>query len=104
MLEMKLSVFVFVFVAAYVTANEPDYANGNFDVPSVPKREILRCMGNFYNTSIITSVSSPSDFLAVFLSQQPISSMFSLIQHTKNPLLMFLSLLQCAKRWWMKWK
>ena len=46
-MKLVLSVVVFVFVAAYVTANEPDYANGNFAVPSVPKREILRCMGNF---------------------------------------------------------
>ena len=47
---LLLMTSVFVLIVAHVTAtnNEPDYANGNFNVPTVPKREILRCMGNFY--------------------------------------------------------
>lgn len=47
--------FVFAFVVVLTSANEPnDYTNGNFAVPSVPKREILKCMGKF--TSLSTYV------------------------------------------------
>ena len=49
------SVFVTLIVAHVTAATnnaEPDYANGNFNVPTVPKREILRCMGNFYTFAI----------------------------------------------------
>ncbi|XP_057375945.1 protein seele-like [Daphnia carinata] len=42
---VSVTCFVFAFMVVLTSANEPnDYTNGNFAVPDVPKREILRCM------------------------------------------------------------
>lgn len=50
---VSVTCFVFTFMVVLTSANEPnDYTNGNFAVPDVPKREILRCMGNFVYISI----------------------------------------------------
>ena len=38
-----ISIVLFAFI--YVTVLANDYSNGNFEMPSVPSREVLRCMG-----------------------------------------------------------
>lgn len=50
-MKSPVTCFVCVLLAVY-TVSANDYSNGNFEMPTIPSREVMRCMGKFQQVPI----------------------------------------------------